>query len=87
METKLEKLKKMWAAGDYRAALKLAASWPRLGIHKNTIQQGWAAISNQDFYQQIGKDPLALYVAGLKAVSDRYVLPPPRTCSAGVPGC
>ena len=78
METKLEKLKKMWAAGDYRAALKLAASWPRLGDHKGAIQRGWAAVTHESIYRQMGKDPEELYRAGLVAVADRYELPPPQ---------
>lgn len=77
MDTKLEKLKIMWAAGEYRAALKLAASWPRLGEHKDPIQQGWAAASNPAFYWQIGKEPAALYRTGLVAVAHRYGLPVP----------
>lgn len=78
METKLAKLKKMWAAGDYRAALHLAATWPRLGEHRDKITQGWAAVSNRSFYQQIGKDPAELYKAGLGAVAERYKLPAPE---------
>lgn len=75
MQTKLDKLKQMWAAGDYRAALKLAASWPELGAHKAPIQQGWAACSNAKIYKQMAKDPEALYRAGLDAVAARYTLP------------
>lgn len=78
METKLEKLKKMWAADDYRAALKLAASWPSLGAHKGKIQQGWTAATNESIYRQMGKDPSALYQTALTAVAERYRLPAPK---------
>lgn len=81
MDTALKKLKTHWAAGEYRAALKLAAGWPRLGVQKGAIQQGWAAVSNERFYRQLGKDPVALYRAGLAAVAERYALPVPApTC-------
>lgn len=78
METKLAKLKKLWASGDYRAALKLAASWPRLGSHKKRITQAWAATSNPDFYRQMGKDPDELCADGLCAVAERYDLTAPE---------
>ena len=78
METKLDKLKKMWTAGEYRGALKLASSWPRLGAHEGKIRQGWAAATNESIYRQMGKDPVALYRAALAAVAERYELPLPK---------
>lgn len=75
-QTKLDKLKEMWAAGDYRKALKLAASWPQLGLHKAQITQGWAAAANPNLYRQMQKDPDALYATGLAAVAERYKLTP-----------
>lgn len=80
MDTKLKKLKDFWAAGDYRAALKLAASWPRLGDHKAAIERGWAACTHADLYRQMGKDPRVLYGEGLAAVADRYELPHAPEC-------
>ena len=75
--TALQKLKNLWAAGRYLEAIKLAASWPRLGDHKVPIERGWAAASNPGFYRSIKKDPNALYRAGLLAVAERYDLPVP----------
>jgi len=77
IKTALEKLKDLWAAGERRKALKLAAAWPRLGVHKNAIQQGWAATSNPKFYLQLGKDPEVLYYRGLAALAAAYDLPIP----------
>jgi len=74
MKTALQKLKDLWATGDYRAALKLAAGWPRLGRHKDAIQSGWLAASNPDFYRQLKKDPEATYAAGVVAIAERYKL-------------
>lgn len=71
----LAELKALWAQGEYRSALKLAASWPRLGTHKAAIQQGWAAASNPRIYKEMGKDPEALAAAGYAAIRERYDLP------------
>lgn len=75
MQTALDKLKAHWKRGDYRKALKLAASWPNLGKHKDAITAGWAATSNPDFYRQMKKDPEELYAKGVAAVAARYDLP------------
>lgn len=72
MQTQLTKLKALMATGDYRAALKLAASWGRLGKHKEAITRGWAAINNAKFYREIGQDPAALQTAGIAAIRERY---------------
>lgn len=74
MQSALTKLKKLWAAGEYRKALKLAASWPKLGKHTDRIIAGWAATGNPDFYRQLGKDPDELYRLGVDAVAERYGL-------------
>ncbi len=82
MDTKLNKLKLMWAAGDYRGALKLAASWPRLGDDKSVITCGWSALQNEKLYRQMGRDPVALYRAALAAVATRYGLTLPKETNA-----
>ena len=78
MVTALQTLKDLWGAGEHRKALKLAASWPRLGEHKRAITQGWAATSNPAFYREIGREPAELYRNGLAAVATRYGLPLPQ---------
>jgi len=72
METKLAKLKAMMSLGDWRGALRLASSWPRLGGHKEAIQRGWAAMVNPSFYRQLGNDPDELVERGLQAIRVRY---------------
>ncbi len=74
--TALQTLKNLWAVGEYRKALKLAASWSRLGKHKDAIKSGWDATVNDRIYEQMGKNPDAMYAAGLAAVATRYELPP-----------
>ncbi len=74
MKTELAKLKEMMAKGDHRGALKLAAKWSRLGSHKEAIQRGWAAVSNPEFYRQLGEKPDQLVALGVSAIQDRYEL-------------
>ncbi len=81
MQTALAKLKDLVTAGHHRQALKLAASWPRLGPHADAIRAGWAAASNPAFYQEIGKDPVALEGTGMVALRKRYEL------GTNGPGC
>ena len=73
---KLQELKDLWAAGEYQKALKLTASWSRLGEHKDAIRGGWDATVNSRIYREMDKDPDAMYAAGLAAVASRYGLPP-----------
>jgi len=82
LESARQELGRLWDAGDYRAALKLAASWPRLAHHKDRIQRGWSAATNPEFYREIEQDPDRLYRAGLAAVAERYGLALPTNVAA-----
>jgi hypothetical protein len=77
MQTKLATLRQYMAAGDYRAALRLAAGWPRLGPQRATITRAWAAWQNPAFYAELGHDPQRLIDAGLAAIRTRYGIPQP----------
>lgn len=59
--------------GDDREALRIAASFPHLGEHKEAITRGWAACTRAEFYRQIGQDPVELIALGVAAVRARYV--------------
>lgn len=74
MQTKLSILRGYMAAGNYRAAVKLAASWPSLGDHRDAIRDGWEAYRDPDFQRQIGRDPDELQRAAVAAIKDRYQL-------------
>lgn len=74
MKTALQKMKDLWLSGDKRAALKLAASWPKLGEQRDRIRKGWAACSNPDFYRELGCDPDALFADACQALAERYGL-------------
>ena len=64
------------AAGDSKAALKLAASFKTLGEHKTRIARGWEAIQRPDFQRQLGRDPEKLIADGVAAIRERYNVRP-----------
>jgi hypothetical protein len=72
METKLSKLKKFMAAGDYRASLRLVATFFELGKQKEAITRAWAAMVNPGLYRQMGECPEHLIEAGINAIRNRY---------------
>jgi hypothetical protein len=74
MKQKIEILREYMSANEWGKALRLAASWPRLGEHRDAITQAWAAYSNRRFYEQLGKDVDALVAAGITALRHRYPL-------------
>lgn len=73
LRTKLSQLREFMAAGDWRAALRLANSFGNLGtMHAAHIQRAWAAIQSPEFYREIGRDPDSLVAAGIVALRERY---------------
>lgn len=74
METKLSVLRKLMDAGDWRGALKMAATFPRLGDEKAAITRGWEAFARPEFCRQLRKDPDALIADGMAALMRRYPL-------------
>lgn len=69
---KVDKLRALMAAGKWRQALSLAASWPELGEHRDLIKQAASAALSPRFYSSMGKDPDALIAAGVEALKERY---------------
>ena len=72
MKKKIEILHEHMDADEWHQALRLAASWPRLGQHRERIQRGWEAKARPEFYRQIGRDPDALVADGIQALRERY---------------
>ena len=70
---KIETLRAYMAAGDWRAALRLAAAFPRLGEHKARIERGWEAAARPDFQRQLGRNPEVLMADGIAALRERYL--------------
>jgi hypothetical protein len=59
-------------AGRWRDALKLAASFPRLGAEAAVIRRAWEAYARPEFYRQLGHDIDALQAAGRAALEAKY---------------
>ena len=75
-EKALGRIRALMNAGDWKGALKLAASWHDLGEDKDAIESAVAAKGNPRFYVALGKDPDALYEAGIAALKKRYAEDP-----------
>ena len=74
METKLSIVKRHMGAGEWQAAIRIAARFPRLGEHRNAILDAHGAYTNPRFFAQIGKDIEALKASGQRALLDRFGL-------------
>lgn len=56
MDSKLSLVRLHMQSGDWQAAVRLAARFPRLGDQRNAILDAHSAYTNPRFMQQIGKD-------------------------------
>jgi hypothetical protein len=75
MDTKLSRVKALMAAGDTVAALRIVASFARLGEHRERIQRGWMAHTRPDFVREIGLgDPSVLVADAVASIRERYRL-------------
>ncbi len=74
--TALQRLRDLWARGQYLKALALAAKWHDLGAAevRNAIRTGHAAAQNPQLYREMKKDPAELVLDGLAALAKRYNL-------------
>lgn len=72
MEKKIDKLAIMMKEGNWEAAIKFAAKFPRLGKERNAILTASSAILSPDFYKSMGKDIDALIQNGIDALKTKY---------------
>lgn len=70
--TKLSILLEHMEAGRWEDALKLAARFQDLGIHKAAITRAADALKHPNFHRQIGKNPHFLVAIGIEALKARY---------------
>ncbi len=70
--TKLAKLRDHMAAGEWQAAILLAAKFQQLGAAREAILSAREAYLRPAFQRQIGKDPGALKAAGRAALLRRF---------------
>lgn len=72
MQTKLSILKQHMDAGEWTAALSMAAKFQQLGKQKDAIKLGHEATVHAAFYKQLGKNPDELRTLGIEALKQRY---------------
>lgn len=73
---KIDILSGLMRSGEWEKAIKFAAKFPRLDEHRNAILSASAALLSPDMYRSMGKDPEALFSAGVAALKDRF----PKHC-------
>lgn len=73
--SKASAVRALMAAGCWQEAIRLAARFPRLDVHRAAILDAHAAYTNPRFMVQIGKDIEALKNQGKAALIDRFTLP------------
>ena len=56
-DTKLAKVREAMAKNDWPLAIKHAAKFPSLGEYEVAIRRANDALSNPEFYAQLGYDP------------------------------
>jgi hypothetical protein len=71
-ETKLSQVRCHMRAGDYRAAILMAAKFADLGAEKTAILSAREAYLRPDFQRQLRRDPDHLIAAGCAAMNRRY---------------
>jgi len=69
---KTETVKKHMKRGEWKKALRLAASFGRLKEHKDAIQKAHSALLNADFYKSMGYNVDELFQNGIKALKALY---------------
>jgi len=72
LQTKRARLLALMQAEDWRAALRLAASFPELGAHRAAIVRAHEAGWRPGFSRALGRDPEADIAAGIAALRARY---------------
>jgi hypothetical protein len=72
--SKLAKIRAAMAAGDWDTAIKLAARFDSLGAHGTAITRGKEAMSNPEFYRQLGHDLLKIRQEAIEALKAKYSL-------------
>lgn len=69
---KIDTLRNLMNAGDWPAAVRFAAKFPRLGAERDAILRAKDALNNPEFYRQIGQYPDSLFEAGVQALTLRF---------------
>lgn len=70
--SKITLLRAAMRDGDWALALRIAARFPRLGVHKEAIERAHQAYANPRFYEQLGHKLETLKAIGRRALIERY---------------
>lgn len=73
MQRKIYTLRQLMDSGDWHAAIRSAAKFPRLGKDRDAILRAKDALNNPDFYRQIGKQPDELIREGAVCLVVRHL--------------
>jgi hypothetical protein len=84
---RLDRLLDAMLAGDWPAALRLAASYPDLGAEAAAIRRAHEATVRPQFYEQLGRNVVAEVEAGIAALRHRYAAALEARPGAGPPRC
>jgi len=69
---KIDRLMMLIDAGDWPAAIRFAAKFPRLGAEKHAITTAASALLSPRFYQSLGQSPDVIVAEGVAALRRRY---------------
>lgn len=75
LQTKLDQVRLLWAAGDKIGALRICAAFFDQSADTQVFKAGWDAHQHRAFYTQLGKDADALISAALAAMAKKFELP------------
>jgi hypothetical protein len=71
-QTKLLIIQDLMAAEKWVQAISAAARLPVLGAQRGAILTAHGAVTNPNFYRQLGHDPNVLIEAGISALRERF---------------
>lgn len=71
-QSKSSAVREHMAAGRWAEAIRLAASFPRLDMHREAILDARTAYTNPRWLAQLGVDPEAAKQAGHAALRERF---------------
>ena len=74
MDSKTDRIRTAWAAGDQIGALRIAARFFDRSFETRTFKRGMAAYNNPGFYRQLGKDPAQIVAGALHVMAKRFSL-------------
>jgi hypothetical protein len=74
MDSKTDRIRTTWAAGNRIGALRIAARFFDRSLETRTFKRGMAAYNNPGFYRQLGKDPGQIVADALTVLAKRFSL-------------